>query len=111
MPYFVVVDDNFHYQDKDERYTHSRHDDPAAAIDCCRLIVDEFLAGSHKPDMSAEELYRMYTMFGDDPFVVSSDAAPVAFSAWDYARERCAVVCEVAAANGAVDAKRGSRTN
>jgi hypothetical protein len=39
-------------------------------------------------------LHDLYKSFGDDPFVVPADpkAAPVTFSAWDYARERCAVI-------------------
>ena len=37
---------------------------------------------------------NLYTSFGDDPFVVSADpkAAPIGFSAWAYARERCEVL-------------------
>jgi hypothetical protein len=39
-------------------------------------------------------LYEQYEGFGDDPFVVPVDPndAPVAFSAWGYAKERCKVL-------------------
>jgi hypothetical protein len=44
--------------------------------------------------MSATALYDLYNSFGDDPLIVPVDAkdAPVAFSAWQYARERCWIV-------------------
>jgi hypothetical protein len=43
--------------------------------------------------MSAEELWDSYKSFGEDPFIQSVDVAPVRFSAWDYARGRCADLC------------------
>jgi len=33
-----------------------------------------------------------YISFGKDPFILSVDVTPVRFSAWDFARERCAVM-------------------
>jgi hypothetical protein len=64
------------------------------AVAASKAFVDELLAGVFKPGMSATTLYDLYTSFGDDPFVVSADpkAAPVGFSAWAYARERCEVL-------------------
>jgi hypothetical protein len=85
-----MVDDNFHYMDEDERYTHGEFADAGAAIEHCRQIVDEYLESAYKPGMSAEELWESYTSFGEDPFIRSVDAALVHFSAWDYARDRCA---------------------
>jgi hypothetical protein len=52
--------------------------------------VDDYLNQAHSPGMSAETLYSSYKMFGEDPFVVGAD---VAFSAWAYAKERCAQIC------------------
>ena len=93
MPYVVMVDDNFHYMDEDERYRHGEFADAGVAIEHCRQIVDEYLESALKPGMSAEELWDSYKSFGEDPFIQSVDVAPVRFSAWDYARGRCADLC------------------
>jgi hypothetical protein len=89
----VYVDDNFHYQDEDERYqlgTFASYDEAVAA---CRRIVDDFLALHFTPGMSADDLFRQYTGFGEDPFV-SPDEHDPRFSAWTYARQRCQHICE-----------------
>ncbi len=88
--YRVLVDDNFHYQDESERYELGTFATLDEAIAACRRIVDEDLAAQLKPGMTAEELYRHYTMFDRDPFIVVPGGEPaVPFSAWDYARKRC----------------------
>jgi hypothetical protein len=94
VAYTVFIDDNFHYQDESERVNHGLLETADEAVAACRSIVNDFLAGAFKPGMSATALYGLYTSFGDDPFVVPADlkAAPVAFSTWDYARERCEVL-------------------
>ena len=46
----------------------------------------------YKPAMTAEELYEAYTTFGDDPSIVPS-LPDAQFSAWTYARQRCAEIC------------------
>ena len=51
---------------------------------CAKTIVDGCLG--YKPGMTAEALFKSYSMFGEDPFVVPD----VGFSAWDYAKRRCA---------------------
>jgi hypothetical protein len=45
--------------------------------------------------MSAAELYYRYTLFGEDPFIIMLDASgtPAPFCGWDYAKERCPVMC------------------
>lgn len=43
--------------------------------------------------MSAQDLFKHYAMFGEDPFIVSAGDTRVEFSAWNYARERCAEIC------------------
>ncbi|SHG79307.1 hypothetical protein SAMN05443248_2674 [Bradyrhizobium erythrophlei] len=92
--YRVLIDDNFHYQDESERVTHGVFATADEALAACRSIVDQSLTGAFEPGMSATDLYERYTLFGDDPFIVVLDPkdTPVAFSAWDYARERCAVI-------------------
>jgi hypothetical protein len=91
MTYRVLVDDNFHFMDEDERYTHGEYESLAEAIAACKKIVDDCLNGEYKPGMTAEALYLNYEMFGDDPWISGGDGVP--FSAWDYAKRRCAEIC------------------
>ena len=95
--YTVLVDENSHYQDESERYEHGTFATYDEAIAACQQIVDEFLALQYHPGMTAEELYHLYTTFGEDPFIRSDDPAPSArssiFSAWEYARLRCDLLC------------------
>ena len=92
MPYRVLIDDNFHYQDESERVTHGQFETADEALVACRSIVDNFLTDAFQPGMTAAALYEQYVGFGDDPFIVPLDPkdAPAAnFSAWDYAKGRC----------------------
>lgn len=89
--YKVMVDDNFHYTDEDERHEHGIFATADEAIAACKRIVDQDLEHALKPGITEQELYDAYTAFGEDPSVVpvaSTDSA-VHFSAWEYARERC----------------------
>jgi hypothetical protein len=43
MRYTVLVDDNFHYMDKDERYSLGEFESLDAAIAVCKKIVDDCL--------------------------------------------------------------------
>jgi hypothetical protein len=52
--------------------------------------VDDYLKQAYSPRMSAEALYGSYKMFGEDPSIAGAD---IAFSAWEYAKERCAQIC------------------
>ena len=92
MGYRVEVDDNYHYQDADERYGAGEFETLDEAVAACRRMVDESLRHLHESGMSAEELWQRYTMFGEDPFVVGGKE-PVPFSAWTYAKERCSAIC------------------
>jgi len=91
MKYKVLVDDNFHYTDEDERYELGEFDTEEDAIAACKKIVDECLRGPHEPGMTSKEFFQGYIRFGEDPFIVP----PVEphFSAWDYARARCMEIC------------------
>ena len=96
MPrYKVFVDDNFHHGDADERHEHGIYDTGEEALTECRKLVDRSLMHEYRPGMSADALYDRYTSFGDDPFIAVIDGTDdsVRFSAWDYARERCAAIC------------------
>jgi hypothetical protein len=95
MPYVVMVADNFHYMDESEQYRLGEYASAEEAIARCRQIVDEFLDGAQKSEggASAAELWKSYSMFGEDPFILARDVPPVEFSAWTYARARCEERC------------------
>jgi hypothetical protein len=92
--FVVKVDDNFHYQDADERYEFGRFAKLDDAIATCKRIVLESLTHCYKPGMSADERYEHYVTFGEDPFVVdlAADSPDVPFSAWRFARSMAASV-------------------
>jgi len=88
----VMVDDNFHFMDEDERYQHGVFDTVDEALSKCREIIDADLAAMAKPGLSPQALYDLYVNFGRDPFIVcdgADDKAAAAWSAWDYAKSRC----------------------
>jgi hypothetical protein len=92
--YRVMVDDNFHYMDEDERFEHGSFVTAEEAIAACKKIVEEDLAQYFKPGMTGSELFEMYAHFGDDPFVIGEPDDPrITFSAWDYAKERANEIC------------------
>ena len=91
MKYTVFVDDNFHHGDKEARTAHGEFETLQAAIDAAKSIVDDSLLHDHEPGMSASLLYTRYTMFGDDPWVAGAENTP--FSAWDFAKARCEIMC------------------
>jgi hypothetical protein len=97
MPrYRVMIDDNFHYQELDMRREHGNYDSLDEAISVCRKIVDQSLREEYKSGMSADDLYSQYTSFGNDPFIVVIDGATdgANFSAWNFAKERCRLICD-----------------
>jgi len=96
MPrYRVEVDDNFHYQDSDERWEKGTYETVEEALAVCREIVDQSIMEGYRTGISAEALYGHYVRFGDDPFIVGLDGMDtgILFSAWNYAKERCRVIC------------------
>ena len=93
--YLLYIDDNFHYMRESERAGPFEFDTAEVALAEARRIVDRSLADSLRPGITAEKLYELYTLFGDDPFVVCDDPAvrgldPAlqGFSAWEYAKQR-----------------------
>jgi hypothetical protein len=92
--YKVIVADNFHYMDESEHYTHGEFDQYEEALIASKKIVDDFLVKEHKPEMTADVLYEHYASFGDDPFIVGQDETGDRFSAWNYAKGRCAEICK-----------------
>jgi hypothetical protein len=93
--YKVLVDDNFNYQDEEERYELGTYATFEEASGACRKLVDDWLMSTYKPGMTAAHLYRLYVGFGEDPFIIGppDTGTTVAFSAWDYARERTTAIC------------------
>jgi hypothetical protein len=88
-PYKVMVDDNFHFMDEDERHEHGIFATAEEALAACRAMVDRDLESYRKPGMTAAALYKYYEMSGCDPFIVAiGDAPKINFSAWDYAGQR-----------------------
>jgi hypothetical protein len=95
LSYKVMVDDNFHYMDVDERREHGSYWTLDEAISACAALVDRSLAESYRPGMTVAELLAQYAAFGDDPFIVAppGTAKGVPFSARDYACRRAAAIC------------------
>ena len=94
MPFTVRVRENSHYMDESEAYDHGRFATYAEAEAACRRIVDDYLKSAKKPGMNAHDLFRSYTMFREDPVIDAAGPDGKRFSAWDYARERCEVLCK-----------------
>ena len=90
--YEVYVDDNFHFLDESKRYRLGEFKTCEEAVAACKKIVDDFLEKGYKKGMSFKELYEGYTGFGEDPFIISGDKTCF-FSAWTYAKKRCAELC------------------
>ncbi len=87
----LFVDDNYHYMDEQSRHRVGSFVSYKEALSKAKAIVDGFLERSHQPGMTSDELFQAYVGFGEDPFIVP--AGEPYFSAWDYARERCAELC------------------
>jgi hypothetical protein len=83
MPFDVYIDDNFHYMDASERVHLGAFETYEEALAEAKRIVETSVRESWGKGLSAEEIYRRYQMFGDDPFIIPGRG----FSAWRYARE------------------------
>jgi len=79
--------------DETERYELGAFASLDAAVVAAQAVVDAYLRSAHRPGMTARALFKSYTAFGEDPFIVSPDQQRVAFSAWEYARQRCNALC------------------
>lgn len=53
LPYFVLVDDNYHYMDASARFTHGAFATLQEAVTACQRIVDEYLVSAYQLGMSA----------------------------------------------------------
>jgi hypothetical protein len=91
--YQVLVDDNYHFQDEDERYASGGFDSYEDAVAKCKGIVEQCLEQIYKPGMTADHMYRTYQVFGEDPWIRGKPEGQPFFSAWDYARSRVDEIC------------------
>jgi len=89
----VFVDDNFHYQDEDERYLQGVYPTYEEALAVCQRMVREDLEQHYEAGMSAAKLYSGYTGFGSDPWIKPTPEGTPQFSAWNYAKDLAAKMC------------------
>ena len=91
--YKVIVDDNWHFEDEGQ-YTHDVFLTAEEAVAACKRIVDENLEHILKPGMTADELYEIYKLGGESPFILPINPTDehIHFSASDYAREKAAKI-------------------
>ena len=94
-PFAVYVDDNFHYMDESERYKYGDYATYRGAYAACMKIIDGSLPTTNSNGLSADELYRDYVGFGEDPFIVPVPENRTAFSGWDYAKQRCSEIARL----------------
>lgn len=87
LPFAVMVNDNFHFMDQDEPWRLGTFATLNQALAVCTNMVESCLADCYKTGMDAKELYSLYMLFGDDPFILGPGDLSE-FSAWDYAKAR-----------------------
>ena len=87
----VFIKDNFHPTDPMERG--EEFDTYPAAVARCQAVVDDFLAGNHRPGMAAAELLAAFQTFAEEPFIVPPAPDGPSFSTWEYAEKRCSAIC------------------
>ena len=87
MTFTVFIEEMSKYQSEEGRYRHGEFDTYEEAVEACKRIVDEFLASCLVNKTAPEELFRTWSMFGEDPYIVP-DQEP-GFSAMDYVKKRC----------------------
>ena len=89
MPkYTVHIDDNYHFGDESERYTHGKYGTWEKAVAAAKKIVDEFLLEYVDKVKSAEDLLAGYKQYGEDLSIEPTEEGKQ-FSAWGYAAHRC----------------------
>jgi hypothetical protein len=87
-PYKVVLGDNFHKREEDER---SEYGTFATAEEALEPVVGWSMrrCWRNTDEETADQLFERYEYLGDTPFVVALDPGPkVEFSAWTYTQRR-----------------------
>ncbi len=92
MSFKVIVAENSHYMDESEHWEAGTFDTFEEAIAKAKQIVETSLEEAVKAGGGEREFYEHYVRWGDDPFIKVIDGPQdgISFSAWDYAKERCA---------------------
>ena len=95
MPFQLFLDDNFHYADESARVPLGVYNTLAEAVSKAVEVVDDYLKTAYTPGMSAGDLMASYCLFGEDPFIIDTEStsSKIHFSAREYARVQCEVVC------------------
>ena len=96
MSYRVSAAENSHYMDEDERRLVGVYEDIEQALAACRYVIDRSLRELHDEQMRPDELFRLWSVMGEDAWVVPVDEGlPMPdFSGRDYARLRSEDICE-----------------
>lgn len=76
----VIVDDNYHYMDKSERYTVGSYATLEEAIEKCKEITVESLEHFYEEGIAPKDLSAQWAMFGEDPYIFGGKGS-VPFSA------------------------------
>jgi hypothetical protein len=86
----VIVDDNYHYMDKDHRYTAGEFDTWEEAVAKAREMVDSDIVAAIENGSTPEEAIEQYLTFGEDPWITGDGDIPDGdfFCAWSYAKAR-----------------------
>lgn len=91
--YRVLVGDGLAGRPGDA-YQLGTFDDRSTALAACMELVESFLVAQLVPGMSAEELFRAFADWGEEPRIEPVGPAEACeFSASLYARRRCAALC------------------
>ena len=85
--YEVLVDDNYHYMDENERYSAGVFQTYGEALWHAKRIVDKSLLDLYEPGKSVADLIASYVLFGEDPWIRPTPEGTERFSARDYARQ------------------------
>ena len=88
----VLIDDNYHFMDEDERATGPSFATYGEAVSWCQTFLERHLEELAKPGMSAADLIAGYRSFGDDPWI-TPEPEGTHFSAWDFVEEIAERVC------------------
>jgi hypothetical protein len=92
----VIVAENARYMDEKEQWTAGSFDTLKEAVSEAKKLVDISLAEAFKAGSSEAEFFEHYVRWGCDPFIKAAGELQdgVSFSAWDYAKERCAAMAK-----------------
>jgi hypothetical protein len=93
----VIVDDNYHYMDKNHRYTYGEFSTWQEAVAKAKKIVDHDIVSAIESGSTPEEAIDLYQTFGEDPSIIGDGDIPDDnfFSAWTYAETRARELYEL----------------